>query len=162
MILDREYRGLTVRNQAEADDLLDDFMLYRGKLWVSCEPMQERIEWPLCEPKASPDEDTPFGWEECGCGCGWWVGLSHRNKPCIRRLAGIIVGHDNRRGALGTDTTDHILDTVGQCHAAGVRVFVKQLWSGGRLLRASHPAEYAMYPDWARNNVLPWQEEADA
>jgi len=43
-------------------------------------------------------------------------------------IQGVIVGHDNRRGAPGTDTLAHVRSVVKQCQAAGVAVYVKQIW----------------------------------
>ena len=155
------YHGLTIRNQAEADVKLPDFFSIPGNLWISYEPVQGALQ---------------FRWAS-------WAPLRGGNEwDGLRPLKGIIVGHDNRRGAPGTDTLDHIRSTVEQCKAAGVACFVKQIWmvhcpvcgtfreseppAGGCdcddfpakpiLLRASHPDEYALYPAWAKGGKLPW------
>ena len=69
---------------------------------------------------------------------------------------GVIVGHDNRRGAPGTDTLEHVYSVVEQCVAAGLPVMAKQLWQFGKLLRCSKPDEYAKYPSDLKHNALPW------
>ena len=70
-------------------------------------------------------------------------------KWCIE---GVIVGHDNRRGAPGTDTLDHVRSVVKQCRAAGVRVFVKQLWINRHLSKES----LSCFPPDLRLRNLPW------
>lgn len=77
-------------------------------------------------------------------------------------IGGLIVGHDNRRGAPGTETLDHIRSVAQQCKAAGLPVFIKQLWRNLRgmstFLRASHPDEYALFPADLKLRELPWPQ----
>ena len=76
-------------------------------------------------------------------------------------IEGVISGHDNRPGAPGTDTLEHIRGTIAQCKAAGVRYWTKQVWltlpdGKTRLCRANHPVEYARFPDDLKGGRLPW------
>lgn len=142
------YLGCTIRSQAEAKERLGPFLQIPGKLWVSYEPAWEAVDF----------HDA------------FYVGYSEEDKRRVKYggvIHGVIVGHDNRRGAPGTDTLDHIRSVVQQCKAAGVNVFVKQIWDvrpeevgrakrGFQFLRASHPAEYALYPADLKLRDLPW------
>jgi protein gp37 len=77
------YHGLTIRNQAEADAKLPDFLQVPGNLWVSYEPAEGGVDW----------ADWFLAYEDTGY-----------DPECdYSNLQGIIVGHDNRRGAPGTD-----------------------------------------------------------
>jgi len=156
------YHGLTIRNQRQADERRPDFLQIPGNLWISFEPAEEEVGW--------------YEWLDAYEDTGGEPECDYSN------LRGIIVGHNNRRGAPGTEMIEHIRNTVEQCVTAGVAVYVKQIWTwycphcgrapmrGGprfclgcgreqkcRLLRASHPAEYALYPEWARHRELPWE-----
>ena len=73
-------------------------------------------------------------------------------------LRGIIVGQNNKRGPRGTKYLYAIRSCIGQCLMAGVNCYVKQLWHNGRLLRASHPDERALYPKDIQVGKLPWEE----
>ena len=59
---------------------------------------------------------------------GGLLGVKPHECEYLAAPQGVIVGHDNRRNAPGTDTLDHVRDVVQQCVRAGVPVFVKQLW----------------------------------
>ncbi len=93
---------------------------------------------------------------------GGLLGIKPREYECLAAPKGIIVGHDNRRGAPGTDTLDNIRSVVRQCKAAGVPVYVKQIfldhpeWGESLFLRASKPEEYALYPPDLQHRDLPW------
>lgn len=126
------YHGLTIRNQEEADAKLPAFLRVPGHLWISYEPAAGAVRW-----------DAAF--------------YADTREPGSVR--GIIVGHDNRSGAPGTEKLDHIRSAVEQCDAAGVNVYVKQLWAGGNLLRASHQDEYARFPEDLKRRDLPWAQE---
>jgi len=171
---DNWHMGLTIRDQAEADAKLPEFLSIPGNLWLSPEPLRGAMNLGLVEldwPDYKSD-DNP----------GDPIAIPTKTG---QTLAGVIVGHDNRRGAPGTDTLDHIRSVVQQCQAAGVPVYVKQLWHrqrcghclgtgtymGGlacphckgkrveakpQFLRASHPNEYALYPDDLKLRDLPW------
>jgi len=119
------YFGVTIRDQADWDAKRQDFLSISGKKWISYEPAQGGVDW------------------SAACSASSSVGL----VP----ICGIIVGHDNRRGAPGTDTLDHIYSTVAQCAAAGVAAYVKQLWIDGTL---RHRPEY--FPEELRLRQLPW------
>lgn len=155
------YLGLTIRTQAEADEKLPVFLKIPGKLWLSLEPLWEGID--LRGDKTL--DKCP--WAE------WRKGYGGQNWYKRDNFKGVILGHDNRKGAPGTDTLDHIRSVVEQCKAAGVPVYVKQIWkpynilapiathiAGQRevwkLLRASKPAEYALYPPDLKHRELPW------
>ncbi len=71
-------------------------------------------------------------------------------------LRGCIIGQDNRRGAPGTETLDHIRSIVEQCDQEKTNMYVKQIWHKGRLLHASNSAEYALFPEDLQRNRLPW------
>ena len=154
---DSVYFGLTIRNQADADAKLPVFMHIPGKKWISYEPAIERVEWNYIptapeQPMHGHPEAT---WRPCG---------SVLRKPSPpepgktilipakwQGIEGIIVGHDNRRGAPGTDTLEHVRSTVEQCRDAGVPVYVKQLLIGGKL---RHDAKD--FPENLRRRQLPW------
>jgi len=53
-----------------------------------------------------------------------------RMKGWLRatKFRGAIIGHDNRKGAPGTETLEHVRSVVQQCRAAGVNVYVKQIF----------------------------------
>ena len=124
---DNWYCGLTIRNQADADRELEPFLSIPGNLWISYEPAIARVAW----------EFILGGVDD---------------QPC-----GIIIGHDNRKGAPGTETLAHIVDCVQACKAAGIRWFVKQIWLDGVFLRASKPEEYAQFPTYLSMYArLPW------
>ena len=102
-----EYRGLTIRHQEDADMKLPAFLQIPGQIWLSLEPLWGAVKIWDCG-----------GWGDEAA--AWWG----KDAP----LSGVIVGHDNRRNAPGTDTLDHVRSVVRQCEAAGVPVYVKQLW----------------------------------
>jgi len=111
-----------------------------------------------------------------------WGPIAWENVWWIRKLAGVIVGHDNRRGASGTETLEYIRDCVRQCRAADVRVYVKQLWMercsecnrtwpigtraehetcpdcGIGRLRPKLCHDPAEFPEDLRDRDLPWKE----
>ena len=141
--IDNAYIGVTIRNQADADRLLPDFLRIPGKKWISYEPAWGGVNW---RHRLRPSRSALA--EECRGMFG-----PHAVLPTI---AGIILGHDNRGGAEGTGTLEHIRGTIAQCKAAGVRYWTKQVWWKGRLLRASHPAERAAMPSDLVDGLLPW------
>jgi len=152
-LVDRMYNGLTIRNQAAADAKLPVFLNIKGNLWLSMEPL-----W-------GPTDILPaLVWTclGCGktqtipvCGCG-----DHAHD---HRISGIIIGHDNRRGAPGTDTLDHVRSVVCQCKSAGARVYVKQLWltpqSSGVPRLCTETREF---PSDLRLRDLPWSMPKEA
>ena len=73
------------------------------------------------------------------------------------RISGIIVGQDRVKGPPGTEGLFPIFELVDECKLHGVPVFVKQIWHEGKFLRASRPAEYALYPDDLKVTQLPWE-----
>jgi protein gp37 len=102
-----DFWGLTIRNQAEADAKLPQFLTIKGNLWLSLEPLWGSVN------------------------LGWWWSNKSASDPVVmtcQDIKGVVVGHDNRRGAPGTDTLEHIRGVVQQCKEAGVNVFCKQLW----------------------------------
>lgn len=177
------YRGLTLRTPAEADAKLGTFLEIPGNLWLSLEPLQGGIEIGF-SPVTYAYDDPVTGrthryTKATGC-----AGEYEDVDDWMRSMKGCIVGHDNRRGAPGTDTLDHIRSVVEQCRGAGVPVYVKQLWMwycstcelvyerrGGiyceygqphrplrpKLLRASHPDEYKLFPSDLKHTELPWK-----
>ena len=130
------YHGLTIRDQPDADRLLPDFLGIPGNKWVSYEPAWGHVNW--------LDNSE---------GLIWPMAEAVARGECF---GGIICGHDNRKGAPGTDTLDHIRSAVQQCDAAGVSVMVKQIHHDGKLLHASNPAEFALFPKDLQRNRLPW------
>jgi protein gp37 len=101
-------------------------------------------------------DDADAAW---GNGGEWarWVSLEplQENVACHwSNYCGVLIGHDNRRGAPGTDTLAHVRSVVQQCQAAGVPVYVKQLWVGpGKPTLAHDPSQFP--PDLRLRN-LPW------
>ena len=161
---DNVWIGFTARDQAELDRAFAATHRIKGanphaKLWLSLEPLVSAVT-------GQRSMYLGHAWDEGVPVVNWFAqtydmprGGEEHASPYIQ---GVIVGHDNRRGAPGTDTLEHIRSTVEQCDAVGVPRLVKQIWVGlpgerrYRLLHASKPAEYALYPEWARNNALPW------
>ena len=129
------YWGLTIRDQADADQKLWNFLAVPGKKWISYEPAWGGANF---DPKGLCGEIRQYAWED---------------------LCGIILGHDNRKGAPGTDTLEHIRSTIEQCKAAGVNWWVKQVWLDGKLLHASRPEQYARFPEDLKGGRLPWAKE---
>lgn len=132
-----EYRGLTIRHQADADAKLPTFLRIPGKKWLSLEPLwgDVNLHPALCQHDGT---ETPTG------RYGHWCTPSNQ-------LSGVIVGHDNRTGAPGTNTLDHVRSVVRQCVDARVPVFVKQLHLGGKLCH-----DPAAFPEDLRHRDLPW------
>lgn len=69
----------------------------------------------------------------------------------LERISGVIVGHDNRKDAPGTDTLRNIRNTVRRCKEAGTAVFIKQLWIDGVLQK-----EPEYFPEDLQLRDLPW------
>jgi len=175
------YNGCTIRNQADADEKMAHILSIPGKKWLSLEPLWNRAiiaPW-LCLTKDGTN----------------WARRADMPGTFYPPIEGVLIGHDNRPGAPGTDTLAHIRSCVEQCKAAGVNWWVKQIWaqvcdrcgrvadasvfgegairgkycahSEGlgdcvdglvrpRLLRASHPSEYALFPEDLKSGRLPW------
>ncbi len=129
------FHGLTLRTQAEADVKMGIFSQIPGNLWLSLEPLQERVS---------------FRWAK------WAPVIDSWHLDSLKPIKGVIVGHDNRPGKPGTDTLEHVRSVVQQCRAAGVNVFVKQIHHKGRVLRASKPEEFALFPQDIQLRDLPW------
>ncbi len=96
---------------------------------------------------------------------------------------GVIVGHDNRRGAPGTraESFDYIRRTVRECVESGIRIYIKQLWlyqcvdcgkpmgpvngvpkqceCGCGKAKAKLVTNPEHYPECARHRQLPWAKE---
>lgn len=72
--------------------------------------------------------------------------------PCRGRIAGVIVGHDNRRYGPGAETLAHIRSVVQQCKELAIPCYVKQAWWVGRLRR-----EVATLPTDLQIRQLPWE-----
>jgi len=169
------YWGLTIRNQQDADERLGDFLGIPGKKWVSYEPGQSEVDWSkyLAEPRTAVAQEIRgvFG--------------PHAARP---RIQGVIIGHDRRKGAPGTDTVSHIYSCIEQCKAAGVNFWTKQVWQSvclecgdrfegchefcpfckrpvrSKLLHASKPDEFALFPKDLKGGRLPWsapKEQSD-
>lgn len=66
-------------------------------------------------------------------------------------IRGVLIGHDNRRNAPGTQTLDHVRSVVEQCREAGVNCYCKKLWIGGR-----YTENVADFPPDLRERRLPW------
>jgi len=135
------FLGCTIRDQADADAKLPTFLSIPGNLWISYEPARGSVDWK---------------WRD------YWEHDAARGRVHQPRITGAIIGHDNRKGAPGTDTLDHIRGCRAQCMDAGISSFVKQVWIGGKLLHASKPSEYALYPEDLRGGRLPWSAPGGA
>ena len=88
-------------------------------------------------------------------------------RACVKQsqsnhVQGIIIGHDKRKGAPGTDTLDHIRDCVDQCKAVGSNWYVKQVWDNGQLRHHAKSAEYAVFPADLKGGRLPWSRPEGA
>lgn len=75
----------------------------------------------------------------------------------LKDVAGIIVGHDNTKHWPGTGGLQEVRMLLWRCREEGCPVFVKQIWHEGKFLRASRPAEYALYPEDLKVTQLPWE-----
>jgi protein gp37 len=126
-----DFSGLTIRNQADADAKLTTFLGIQGNLWLSLEPLWGPVDF----------GDT---WWETSDACG------HGN------VRGIIIGHDNRRGAPGTDTLNHVRSVVKQCQAAGIPVYVKQLWLPRGKAKGGLSKDVKDFPSDLQLRNLPW------
>ena len=151
---DNWYIGLTLTDQDSADAKLGDFLQIPGKKWVSYEPAHGGIEFTKMGLIECPTCGDGERWTNAGYGT-----YSHRCFRCdgeqtYHGIQGIVVGHDNRRGAPGTDTLDHIHRAVEQCAEANVNCYVKQLWIDGKLRK---DPEY--FPEWTQHRQLPWEKE---
>ena len=140
---ERFYHGLTIRNQADADEKLPIFLQIPEKKWISYEPAQEGIDWGLTR---RPIDGDYHGYAGDGP-------IDYVITKRAQQLQGIIVGHNRYKGAAGTETLDHIRSAVLQCENAGVNVYVKQLWIDGKLCKNSDE-----FPEDLRQRVLPWEE----
>jgi protein gp37 len=108
-----EFDGLTIRTQKEADEKLAAFLSAAiPSRWLSLEPLHGPVDLSATLLTRSLDIHTGR------------LGMLLASA----KIKGVIIGHDNRRGRPGTDTLAHVRNVVKQCQAAGVRVFVKQLW----------------------------------
>ncbi len=159
--------GLSICNQEQADAKLPTFLKTPGQLWLSLEPLwgavdlqrgttnepgclMPRVECEGCTAEWYGSEDDLADGGACPvCECSEMV--MYRSEMDAPRICGVIVGHDNRKGAPGTDTLDHVRSVVKQCVAAGVPVFVKQLHISGKLRH--DPADF---PEDLRHRDLPW------
>lgn len=105
---------------------------------------------------AAPADDRA---DVSGVGGSIRGGVSDRVGHCsgeVLALRGCIIGQDNRRGAPGTETLDHIRRVAEDCRLAGIPVFIKQIHYNGKLLRASKPEEFDLYPADLKVRDLPW------
>ena len=144
--------GVTVENQAAADERLPDLMNTPAAVrFVSVEPMLGQVDLRLWLPSrkacarcsqgvmdadgpAGPGNDHLYGRCKCGCHLG---------------LDWVIIGSESGPRARPCDLS-WVRSLVEQCQAAGVATFCKQLQINGRL---SHdPAEW---PEWARVREFP-------
>lgn len=124
------FHGLTIRNQTDADAKLKTFLHVPGNLWLSIEPLQGPLFLDIARPDCAEEDDATD--RHCTrCGCVWdEYPDAHECPPGFGgSIRGIIVGHDNRRGAPGTDTLEHVRSVVEQCKQAGIPCYVKQLWT---------------------------------
>ena len=127
---DHIYHGVTITTQEQADERLRIFKGIPGNLWLSMEPLKERVDLRStiggCEDDRELDRGDSLRCERCGEA---WDGIDHECAEGFQNgIRGIIVGQDSVKGAPGTDTLDHIRSVVEQCQAAQVNVFVKQIW----------------------------------
>ncbi len=115
---DNWYFGLTVRNQADAEEKWNEFigatLHLSGKRWLSLEPLWDGVDL----------TSVLTRWHDC-FGDEYF---SPMNALADGQISGVIIGHDNRANGHGTKTLRYIRSAVRQCEAAGVKVFVKQLW----------------------------------
>ena len=161
---DDMFHGLTIRHQQDADAKLPVFLSIPGKLWISYEPAWGPVNFQYI--RTGPDQPMhghpDVTWHPCGNALRKPKSPEPGAEVIVparwHGIEGMIIGHDNRRGAPGTDTLDHIRDAVRQCKAAGVKVYCKQIWHKGKLLRANHPEEYAQYPHDLKWRQLPWSD----
>lgn len=69
----------------------------------------------------------------------------------LPEISGVIVGHDNRKGAPGTGHLGPVYDIMRQCDNARVPLFVKQLWINDKLEK-----EPENFPEDLQLRELPW------
>jgi len=124
---DNWWHGLTICNQAEADEKIPIFLKVPGKKFLSIEPMLSEMNI------------RRYLEDDCDCGL---CNLCH-GKPSDRRMiAAVILGGETGPGArpLHPDWVRSIKD---QCAVAGVPFFFKQ-W--GEAIHTSNPLLDAIYP----------------
>ncbi len=172
-LLGNHYLGITVRNQDEANKRLPVMAEISANLWVSYEPAWASVDFTAIRHR----EEDAIWRADLLAGTAMCVNSdspsAYNDDGSVPTLKGIICGHDNRPGAPGTDTLDHIRSVVQQCKAAGVNCYVKQIWipwrypdkaavagmrDDFRFLRASKPDEYALYPFDLMHRALPWDK----
>ncbi len=153
---DNWHLGLTIRNQADADAKLPDFLQVQGNKWLSLEPLWDGVDLENAFFVTTSQQDKARAEAAIADGgiapvSALVPGLTYRRA----KIAGVIIGHDNRANAPGTKTLEHIRSVVCQCEAAGVNVFVKQLWMeiGGKRKLVHDPEQF---PDDLRHRDLPW------
>ena len=155
---DNWYVGATVRDQTQYDATMPHLASIPGRVWLSLEPLSGPIDLRLCD-RQDPirgNEDSAVGYDRCSSGKHWspmfggpWCGVE-----CV------VVGHDNRASAAGTDTLANVFSVVSQCVAAGVPVYVKQLWfeKGGKRRLYHDPSDF---PPVLQRRELAWPTPED-
>jgi len=143
------YFGCTIRDQQDAAERLGDFLEITGNRWISYEPAWEGIPWveaAACVHCGGTGAcHDPYTNEACECQACGGVGIERHF------VEGIIIGHDNRKGAPGTDTLNHIYSAVEQAKAAGIKIYIKQLWVAGKFCKKAE-----QFPADLRLRELPW------
>ncbi len=87
----------------------------------------------------------------------WWLSMEpliespYLSPSALHSVTGVIIGHDNRRGAPGTDTLGPARQIIDVCLVKGAKVYVKQLWIDGKLCH--DPEEF---PEDLRHRELAW------
>ncbi len=153
---DHIFWGVTVRNQAEADDRIPR-MLDAGlkHVWVSYEPALGPVDfaeylptWEYCYD--DPVTGETYRYAKVRFAAGEYMEQVD-DEP---HIGGVIVGCDNRKSA--PFKLQWAESVVEPCRVAGVPVYVKQirLKPGGKLLR-----ELAEFPEHLQVRQLPWRKE---
>lgn len=118
--------GTTVENQAMADLRITLLLDIPAKVrFLSAEPLLGPVDFRLCRELMSRFNSAPQGWHD-------WL---------RQRLHWVIIGGESGREAR-TCYTFSVRDLLGQCQAAGVPCFVKQL--GSSVLSAPEDVRYSM------------------
>ena len=128
--------GCTVENQAMADERIPELLTIPARNFLSMEPLLELVDlWPYLVDCLACDSEgatagghvTPQEYHTCGRPTADWIIVGGESGPHARPFD---VGWAR--------------DLIGQCQAAGVPVFMKQLGSNPRVTK---PAPCEKWPD---------------
>jgi len=129
------WHGLTVCNQAEADEKIPIFLQVPGKKFLSIEPMLEAIDI----------KDALYDYN-------WHVFNSVRPVGKPKEIDAVILGGETLGNRPGREMkTEWVENIVGQCTSAGVPLFIKQIHLNGKVSKNMNE-----WPEELRVRELPW------